>query len=49
MAEYNSRRSGPEWLRLITECRQSGMPDNVWCEAYFRQKIICGILPGFLV
>lgn len=37
MAEYNSRRSGPEWLRLITECRQSGMPDNVWCEAYFRQ------------
>ena len=30
MAKYNSRRSGPEWLRLITECCQSGMPDNVW-------------------
>lgn len=26
MAKYNPRRSGPEWLRLITECRQSGMP-----------------------
>lgn len=32
MAKYNPRRSSSEWLRLITECRQSGMPDNAWCE-----------------
>ena len=34
MAKYNPRRSGSEWLRLITECRQSGMPDNAWCEQH---------------
>ncbi|RGQ60435.1 IS66 family insertion sequence hypothetical protein, partial [Enterocloster bolteae] len=34
MAKYNPRRSGSEWLQLITECRQSGMPDNVWCEQH---------------
>ena len=34
MANYNPRRSGPEWIRLVTECRQSGMPDNVWCEQH---------------
>lgn len=34
MAKYNPRRSGQEWLRLITECRQSGMPDNIWCEQH---------------
>lgn len=34
MAKYNPRRSSSEWLRLITECRQSGMPDNAWCEQH---------------
>lgn len=34
MAKYNPRRYGQEWLRLITECRQSGMTDNVWCERH---------------
>lgn len=32
MAKYNSRRSQEEWLQLITDCRQSGLADNVWCE-----------------
>lgn len=32
MAKYNSRRSQEEWLQLITECRQSGLADNAWCE-----------------
>lgn len=34
MAKYNPRRSGEEWLRIITECHQSGMPDYVWCEQH---------------
>ncbi len=25
-------RSDEEWLRIITESRQSGLSDNVWCE-----------------
>lgn len=32
MAKYNPRRSQEEWLQLITECRQSGLADNTWCE-----------------
>lgn len=32
MAKYNSRRSQEQWLQLITDCRQSGLADNVWCE-----------------
>ncbi len=32
MAKYNSRRSQEEWLQLITDCRQNGLADNVWCE-----------------
>ena len=34
MASYNPRRSQQEWLQLITECRQSGMADNAWCERH---------------
>lgn len=34
MARYNPRRSQQEWLQLITECRQSGMADNAWCERH---------------
>lgn len=34
MAKYNQRRSEQEWLRLITECRQSDMADNAWCEQH---------------
>lgn len=34
MARYNTRRSQQEWLQLITECRQSGMADNAWCERH---------------
>lgn len=34
MSKYNPRRSGQEWLRLITECRQSGMADYAWCEQH---------------
>ena len=32
MAKYNSRRSQEEWLQLITDCRQSGLADNVYSE-----------------
>lgn len=34
MARYNPRRSQQEWLQLITECRQSGMADNAWCDQH---------------
>ena len=27
-------RSDSEWLSIITECRQSGLPDKVWCDAH---------------
>ncbi|WP_313151782.1 hypothetical protein [Lacrimispora sp.] len=33
MAKYNPYRFQEEWLQLITECRQSGLADNTWCEA----------------
>jgi len=32
MAKYSSQRSESEWLQLISECRQSGLADNIWCE-----------------
>ena len=25
-------RSNDEWMELITQCRQSGLPDITWCE-----------------
>ncbi len=28
------RRSQAEWLRLIMECRNSGMTDRAWCEQH---------------
>lgn len=34
MAKYNPRRSQQEWLQFITECRQSGMADNAWCDQH---------------
>lgn len=27
-------RSNDEWMNLITESRQSGLPDSVWCEQH---------------
>ncbi len=32
MPKRNPRRSSQEWLQLITECRQSGLTDHMWCE-----------------
>jgi len=32
MEKYSYRRSNSEWLQLISECRQSGLADNAWCE-----------------
>jgi len=32
MAKYRFQRSESEWLQLISECRQSGLADNAWCE-----------------
>lgn len=37
MEEYNMehpRRSGQEWLDLITDCRTSGMTISAWCKAH---------------
>ena len=31
MSKRHAQRSDQEWLRLITECRQSGMSDYAWC------------------
>lgn len=28
----HSPRSNDEWMSLITQCRQSGLPDRTWCE-----------------
>ena len=25
-------RSSTEWMELITQCRQSGLSDSMWCE-----------------
>ena len=27
-----SGRSNAEWMELITQCRQSGLSDSMWCE-----------------
>lgn len=27
-------RSDTDWMNLITECRQSGLPDRTWCELH---------------
>lgn len=27
-------RSDSDWMNLITQCRQSGLPDRDWCEAH---------------
>lgn len=32
MSVKRSVRPDSEWLRLITECRQSGLSDKAWCE-----------------
>ncbi|MCD8361553.1 MAG: IS66 family insertion sequence element accessory protein TnpB [Lachnospiraceae bacterium] len=34
MSRYSNRRSDNEWLRIIQECRQSGMSDSNWCEQH---------------
>lgn len=34
MTKYSTRRSDQEWLQVITECRQSGLPDSTWCEQH---------------
>ncbi len=34
MLKRNPRRSSKEWLQLITECRQSNLPDQTWCEQH---------------
>ena len=28
------RRTDDEWMQLITECRQSGVADKLWCEQH---------------
>lgn len=32
MTKYNPQCSQQVWLQLITECRQSGMANNAWCD-----------------
>ena len=34
MSTRHPARSNDEWLNLITECRQSGMPESVWCDQH---------------
>lgn len=29
---YSKRRSNDEWMTLVTECRQSGLTDDAWCQ-----------------
>lgn len=31
------RRSDEEWIRLIHDCRTSGLPDKIWCEEHHIQ------------
>lgn len=30
--KHNPRRSDPEWMELIAECRRSGLSDDCWCK-----------------
>lgn len=32
MPTRRAPKSDREWLSIITECRQSGLPDKVWCD-----------------
>ena len=34
MRTRHPARSNDEWMNLITESRQSGLPDSVWCEQH---------------
>ena len=34
MRSRHSIRSNDEWMNLITESRQSGLSDNVWCDQH---------------
>ncbi len=34
MAATSKCRSDQEWMDIITECRQSGLSDSVWCEQH---------------
>ena len=29
---YSKRRSNDEWMTLVTECRESGLTDDAWCQ-----------------
>ena len=32
MKQRQPNRSSAEWMELITQCRQSGLADRMWCE-----------------
>jgi len=32
MRQRQPGRSNTEWMELITQCRQSGLSDSMWCE-----------------
>lgn len=34
MTKRNPRRTDEEWMRLIQECRSSGLSDKCWCEEH---------------
>ena len=34
MRSKHPGRSNAEWMDLITECRQSGLSDSVWCDQH---------------
>lgn len=34
MTKHRINRSEQEWIRIITECRQSGLTDHAWCEQH---------------
>lgn len=34
MTKRNPRRTDEEWIRLIQECRSSGLSDKCWCEEH---------------